>query len=377
MKVVHFLPHFPGREGTTSYCRGLCEALNKLQPETAEIWSYKHQSKDEKLPVLNFTGHRRHPFDLPKELRQCLVDRRDEISGVILHGTFNPPMAAMGRFLRKLEIPYVFIPHDPYVTELMSHGWLKKRVYWHFFEKRLLTKAVGVLLLSKLHVEPLQRLGFRGKTEVIPNGCNPEVEFFPRVSKEKHEPKVIQYLGRMDRNHKGLDLLIDGFGQFSTKVGKEKVVLMLSGNDWFDRAELEKRVLDLGLQKQIVFTGARSESSAEIFSKADLAVLVSRFDGFGLTLVEAMLAGCPVLVTETCGVSSHVQEGDTGWVVAAEVEAIAQGFEKAWSERDGWELRGRQAREFVLNKLTWEQAASKSLEVYQSWFNKRESKVGL
>lgn len=375
MKVVHFLPHFPGREGTTAYCRGLCAALYEVVPGVVEIWSFKEQGGEgvyQGVPVLAFPGARRHAFCLPKAMRDELRHRQDEISGVVLHGTFNPPMATMGRLLKKLGIPYIFIPHDPYADELMRHGRFKKWVYWQIFEKGLLARSAGVLLLAEAHRETLRERGYDGEMRVIPNGCDPEVPYFPRVAKGADEPRVIQYLGRMDRNHKGLDLLIEGFGQFLGSVGRGKVLLVLSGNDWLDRAELEQKVVELGLEGQVIFTGARAESSAEVFSKADLAVLTSRFDGFGLTVVEAMLAGCPVLVTETCGVASHVQEGDAGWVVKAEVGAIARGFEEAWAEREQWEERGGRAREFVRRELTWEKAARESLKVYHECFEKKE-----
>ncbi len=374
MKVIHFLPHFPGREGTTSYCRGLCEAINEIAPDSVEIWSYKEKLADEPLTVLCFPEPRKHVFSLPKKLRETLKQRKDEISGMVLHGTFNPPMAAMGRFLRKQKIPYIFVPHDPYADELMSHGRLKKLVYWHLFEKRLISQSVGVVLLSESHRDVLEGMGFQGKAVVIANGCNPAVEYFRREIKDTNAPRIIQYLGRMDRNHKGLDLLISGFQKFVSKVEGKAPVLVLSGNDWLDRNELEKQVSDAGLTGQVVFTGARSESSAEIFSNADLAVLTSRFDGFGLTIVEAMLAGCPVLVTDTCGVSSHVREGNAGWVVKATAESISDGFEQAWRERAQWSERGARARKFVSTELTWKKSANESLKIYKNWFNEKEGK---
>ena len=365
--VAHFLPHFPGREGTTAFCRGLCGALNTANPGSSQIWSYKEQAREAKEPVVGFSGPRRHAFDLPTALK-AKVSSVDGLSGVVLHGAFNPPMAAMGRYLRKLGIPYIFMPHDPYANELMSHGRLKKAVYWRFFERYLLEKSAGVILLSEDHEESLRRRGYNGRVVTIPNGCDPNTQLFQRIDKSADEPFTIQYLGRMDRNHKGLDLLIEGFTIFFRGLKTKRVRLILSGNDWFDRSDLEGRVRSLGMQEHIIFTGARSESSAEIFSSADLAVLTSRFDGFGLTIVEAMLAACPVLVTDTCGVASHVRKGGGGYTVPPSVEGIAGGFELAWNERDRWSDIGWQARDFVLRELTWQQAARKSNLIYQEWF---------
>ena len=218
MKVAHFLPHYPGREGTTAFCRGLCEALNRDEPGSSEVWSYKKQTADGEGLVRSFSGKRHHAFDLPRDLRGFLSERGLEYSGVVLHGAFNPPMAAMGRALRKCKIPYIFMPHDPYAEELMDHGRLKKSIYWHLFEKRLIAGAEGVILLSASHEQPLRKRGYRGKVEIVPNGCDPASPFHGRKIWKEGEPTVIQYLGRMDRNHKGLDLLIEGFQKFISEL---------------------------------------------------------------------------------------------------------------------------------------------------------------
>jgi len=221
---------------------------------------------------------------------------------------------------------------------------------------------------------PLRELCCKVQVYTIANGCDPSD--LEKIGSETRAPGkeddfVIQYLGRMDRNHKGLDLLIRGFAEFaSRRTPESRFRLVLSGNDWEDREFLESLADQLSLGDRIEFTGRLEEHSLRIHSRADLSVLCSRFDGFGLTLVEAMLAGRPVLVSSEAGISGFVGRADAGFVVAPEVGEIADGLESAWEMRDHLEEMGERGRRFVLENLTWEAVAQKSRELYGRVFAK-------
>jgi glycosyltransferase involved in cell wall biosynthesis len=172
----------------------------------------------------------------------------------------------------------------------------------------------------------------------------------------------------MDRNHKGLDLLVEAYGRFLESGNYEDVDLILTGNDWEDRKELEDLSKRLGLKGRVIFTGPRPEHSLVIHSEADLVILPSRFDGFGLCIVEAMLASRPVLVSTKAGVSSHVREAGGGWLLEPTVDGIKEALVAACGERDKWPGMGKANHEYVVNNLTWKQAAEKTLAMYRRHF---------
>jgi glycosyltransferase involved in cell wall biosynthesis len=169
----------------------------------------------------------------------------------------------------------------------------------------------------------------------------------------------------MDRNHKGLDLLIRAFGEV---VKRHPVELWLIGNDWHDRAYLESLAGELGLQNQVFFKGRRPEPSIQLQAEADLCVLASRFDGFGLTVVEAMLAARPVLVSKEAGVASHVAAARGGWIVEPTVEGLVEGLETAIRAKKEWPETGDRGHQYVMNCLTWEQVARATYADYRRFF---------
>lgn len=369
IRVAHYMPPYPSLNGADAFCRGLTRAMNRYEPGSGVIITSNQEAiagPNEELLI-----YKRPPgyFDVPVELKNDLTSRRHGLDGIVLHGTYNPPMVALAKFLGKVGLPYIFIPHDPYPPSLREHHRIRKWAFWHLFEKRMIEKAAAVQLLDQSHEKFLSDLGCRAPIFVQPNGC--EIETLELLKGRDYVPgsrfcAQIHYLGRMDRNHKGLDLLIKGF---SKVAGNWEAELVLTGNDWLDRKELESLVGRLGLTDRVRFRGRRPEPSIQLQAESDLCVLTSRFDGFGLTVVEAMLAGRPVLVSREAGVASHVEAAGGGWIVDPSVSGIADGFRKAWASYSEWPELGRRNREYVLQNLAWDQVAKSTLKKYREIFH--------
>jgi len=244
-KVAHFMPHYPSMEGSSAYCRGLSKAMNEIQPGCCPIISIRRNLGELQYgeDVIHYPVTSKNPMSIPKKLVEALEDNRHELDGIVLHCTYNARAATLHKHLRRLKIPYIFMPHDPYVEELMSHHAYRKWIFWHLYEKQMIKHAMRVQLLSADHEEPLKLTGCNTEVEVIPNGCEVEtLAELPRMLRIPGDnPRVkIQFLGRMDRNHKGLDILIEGFAQFLKEDLSAGVDLYLTGKDWEDRDFLER-----------------------------------------------------------------------------------------------------------------------------------------
>ena len=377
MRVAHILSYYPGQEGLTSFCRGLGTAFGDIEEIEVPIITFR--SKPPKNPELEqgpllvrFPHKNRHPFDLPRKFLTSLNSGEFRLDGAVLHGTYSPQVFALARVLHKRGIPYIFMPHDPYVEKLRKHHAIRKYVYWHLCEKWVIANAAAVQLLSASHESTLRELGCETPVYTLANGCNPgelrKIGPNVRVPGEA-EDFVIQYLGRMDRNHKGLDLLIRGYAKFLEKTPDgSKVKLVLSGNDWEDRECLESLAGKLGLGDRIEFTGRLEDHSVVVHSRADISVLCSRFDGFGLTIVEAMLAGRPVLVSREAGIAEFVKEAEAGFVVEPDEFRIQEGLAMAWNQRGDLAAMGERGQRYVMENLTWEKVAHRSLSIYAKVF---------
>jgi glycosyltransferase involved in cell wall biosynthesis len=376
MRIAHYMPHYPGRDGSAAFCRGLSRAMNRLAPGSCPIITLRPGPPDpaQHEELLHYTAiQSRNPFKISPTLLADLSSNRHKLDGLVLHGTYNPPMAALGKHLRKIGLPYLFIPHDPYVPELRNHHKWRKLAYWHTFEKTLIEGARVVQLLDASHERHLRDLGCRVPVVSIPNGCEPEmlneIPPHPRIPGTEKDVRILYY-GRMDRNHKGLDLLLEGFAMAlrNDPVATAEVSLVMTGNDWTDRAFLESHARRLDIEHRVTFTGRRDDVAMVIVADADIVILPSRFDGFGLCIVEAMLAARPVIVSHTAGAASHVATANAGWVTHPETAAISSSLIDALHARESWPQMGLAGQRHILENLTWEQVAKATLQTYEKFF---------
>jgi glycosyltransferase involved in cell wall biosynthesis len=108
---------------------------------------------------------------------------------------------------------------------------------------------------------------------------------------------------------------------------------------------------------------ASNRALLQVYREADVFVLPSVFEGFGLTSVEAMAAGTPVLVADTCGIADHVLSEPIGGVFEfGDTGSYQRQLERVIEQR---ELYGRNAREYVLENLTWETIAEQYEREYE------------
>lgn len=298
--------------------------------------------------------------ELKRYVREHLRRRR----GVcLLNGMFHPGVYAMGRFLRAEGMPYVVAPHDPYDEIVFRRNAHLKWPYWYLFERRLLKNAMAVQVLDLKHARCLRRLGINTPFIEAPNGVAPGCSL-PESRLEWRTAGTVNlgFLGRIDAYNKGLDVLLAAFAGLA---GQADVNLTLRGPDWGDRARLERRAaaLDLPGRFEILDADYR-RTSPEIVADYDIFCLPSRFEGFGLAALEAMLAARVLLVSERAGIARHVRASGCGVAVAPQASSIETGLIELLRRRSQWRQMGLSGRQYALENLQWKSIAGTALEQY-------------
>ncbi len=172
----------------------------------------------------------------------------------------------------------------------------------------------------------------------------------------------ILYAGRIASN-KGLGFLLAALARLPEN---RRPPLVLLGRDWGERARLEAEARRLGVAGQVRFLGQLEERSQyrAVFRRARLFVLPSEWEAFGLVLLEAMAAGCPVLATEVGGVPEVLEGGRAGALVPyGDPAALAREIERLLADRPAALALARAGRTRV-EGLTWEAAADRHAALY-------------
>lgn len=283
---------------------------------------------------------------------------------VVLNGAFHPSVSALARLLRKANVPYVAAPHDPYNGAIFRKRAHVKWPYWYLFERPMLRRARAVQVLDARHGEILRALGV--ETPVIEswNGFAPgDVYDESSLRWDEDGPAKLFFLGRLDAHNKGLDLLIDALADLHHSADAR---LVIQGPDWGDGARLRKQAKRLHLNGHAKFCEPDyATSPAALIASHDVFCLPSRFEGFGLSAIEAMLAGRVLLVSDVAGVAPHVLASGCGVVVAPERDAIRDGLSELLAKRADWKTMGLAGRHYALEHLRWPAIAAAALRDYR------------
>ena len=242
---------------------------------------------------------------------------------VIVNGIWQYLSFAAWRRYAGSSIPYYVFPHgmlDPWFKETFPLKHLKKWLYWPWAEYRVLRDAAAVIFTSE--EERLQaRRSFwlyRAREKVSPLGVEPspisanaKAEFLSRYPQLQNTRNFL-FLGRLHPK-KGCDILLDSFARLRSN---DSISLILAGPDQIGwEADLRRQVERLHLTDRVVFTGMLQGAMKQgAFASADTFVLPSHQENFGISVVEALAAGVPVLISNRVNIWREIDGDRAGYV---------------------------------------------------------------
>ncbi len=184
-----------------------------------------------------------------------------------------------------------------------------------------------------------------------------------RISETKNQIVAVEALARLGGKAAGGDLCggPSGAGPVLLLAGEDKE--LIAGSVGYHR-ELLATIDRLGLGRRVRFLGFLEEV-ADAYAAADLVVMPSRFETFGLAVAEAMACGVPVAVSDRGALPRLVRDGETGWVVpGTEPEAWAEALARILADGTGREARGRAAASWVASELDAGRQHARIVDLY-------------
>ncbi len=283
---------------------------------------------------------------------------------VHLHSVFLWPTWAAARLARRVGKPYVLSPRGMLVRELIARrSRVAKELWIRFVERRTLENAAAIHATSILERQELYRFGFRlPQIAVIPNGVdqdtgNPEA---PVTAPLPATSPFLLYLGRISWK-KGLDRLI------SALTFVPNVNLVVVGNDDENyRPQLEALAEKHGVQGRIRFLGpAYGSQKQALLRHAAILVLPSYSENFGNVVLEAMAAGCPVVVTEEVGAADIVRTSGAGIVSAGDPAVLGRNLQEMLESPATLQRMGNEGRRIAAARYSWDGVAAQMESLYQ------------
>ena len=229
---------------------------------------------------------------------------------VHFYGLYDLLGPSVGKFCRKLRIPYVIEPMGMFRP--IDRSFRKKRLWQQALGRSFWRGAARIIATSELEQQDLIDLGvpsekvilrYNGVESCLVDGLPSRNEFRSRHSISSSEP-VLVLLSRLIPR-KGADLLIQAFASACPNEGR-LVIAGPEGQSGY-RSYLEKCASEFGVGARVLFTGPLYDAEKKISTAAaDIFVLPSRYENFANVVAEAIACGVPAVISRFCGVHSLV-----------------------------------------------------------------------
>lgn len=282
-------------------------------------------------------------------------------------GLWLPSNHFAARFALMQRIPFVSSPRGMLSRAAIETRRWRKEVAWLMYQKRDLRTAAAIHATSSSEAEDIRRAGLRRPIAMVPNGVLvPPETVRARCSQAT---RIALFLSRI-HPIKGLFDLLSAWAAVRPTGWR----LVIAGNDeGGHEEEVRRRVAESRIDKCVTFVGhADEQQKAFLFASADIFILPSHSESFGLAIAEAMAAGLPVITTHATP-WAELDRLKCGWWVPVGAENIAAALRDATS-RSPEELCaiGSRGRRLVAEKYSWEQATAKMQEVFAWLAGKRD-----
>jgi glycosyltransferase involved in cell wall biosynthesis len=357
--------------GPTRTVTALCGELAKLGAQV-ELLSqdYPGSPADENVlpPADQVSSYLVPAYRLPifsflfsPSFRSLLRQRCQPAQGVVIHnhGLWLPTNHAAAAVARQIDIPLILSARGMLEPWALNYRAWKKQWAWRLYQRRDLQTARVLHATAEREAENLRRLGLRQPIAVIPNGVD-----FPEYRPMLHPapaPRIMLFLGRI-HPVKGLLELVNAW-RIARSVGWK--VLIAGPDEGGYRGIVEDAVSQAGLKNDFAFVGAvDGKDKVALYQQADLFVLPSFTENFGVVVAEALACGVPVITTRGTpweGLLTH----RCGWWIDLGVEPLAAAIREATALSDEQRREiGRRGRQYVEREFGWPDIAQQMLSVY-------------
>jgi glycosyltransferase involved in cell wall biosynthesis len=318
--------------GSTEAARQLTNGLSQLGHEVdiltliepREIWlSLWKASK-----VVSCTAYSH--YRISPGLHHWVREHAKGYDVVVVNGVWRYLGVGVWWGLKNTGVPYVVIVHgmmSPWFRGAFPAKHMRKVLAWKVVESRILRDALMVVFSTEREHEEARETFFPliCRTAIVSNGlAAPSLSWLAdatRMRSSEETERILLFLGRL-HPVKGCDVLVDAFARVHSL--DERLRLVIAGPDECGlRSELQRRCVVAGVSDIVRWVGAvGDEEKWRLLMRSEALVLASHSDSFGMSAVEALACGRPVLMTDKVNIAADIVKAGAGLMGADTVEGV-------------------------------------------------------
>jgi glycosyltransferase involved in cell wall biosynthesis len=328
------------------------------------------------FPRFSPSIHALREFAFSRELTIWLWQNIRNYDLLHIHTIFSyAPSIAMA-IARCQKVPYIVTVHGILCEWSLQQKYLKKKLYLKLLEKANLNHSQSIHFTSIAEQKEASPLNLTSSSFVLPLGIytsqsilNAREKLTKHLNIPADEP-IILFLSRLHPK-KGLDYLIPALG----KLSDYRFTFIVAGSGDPDyETQVKTLVKTHGIEQKTQFAGfVKGEIKDLLIQGSDIFALTSHSENFGISVLESLTAGTPVIITPGVALSDIVQQQHLGYVTELNINDIAttiQNFldhpQESQEMGDSYGALRYRARQFILENYTWDHIASKMISVYEN-----------
>ena len=278
------------------------------------------------------------------------------------HGIWRLYHRRVAAHSRRLGTPLIVSPRGMLEPWALGHKKWKKKAAWRLYQARQLHRVSALHATAISEARQLRKLGLEAPLLFVPNGVTlPGPKLIDK--RQDGEEKTALYLGRIHPK-KGISLLIEAWRKVKPEGWKMRVIgPPEDGHDAVLKSQVEAAQLsgDWAFEPPV-----EGDEKWKALLEADLLILPSHSENFGIVVAEALACGTPVITT-TGTPWQELTGRRCGWWVDATVDALASSLKDATSTSTAERNKmGNIGREWMAQDFTWPAIAARTIDFYES-----------
>ncbi len=332
---------------------------NIFDIEIATLYSnaiFKDEIKNAGIPVWDL--NLRYKYDFRGILKIITLIKKRKYDIIHVHLFPADIFAASASLFLPKDIVWIFSEHNDY-NRRRSYKFCKILdgfTYSRYSKIICVSKQVEFALLNWIPSN-------KGKTKVIPNAI-PIPKFLNPCPVKTYD---ILFVGRLTKQ-KGVEILLKAVKVLKDEYGRNLKIAIVGDGEL--KEQLNNLTVELGVNREVKFLGVRKDVK-ELMVSSKIFVLPSRWEGFGIVIIEAMSNMLPIIATSVGGIPEIIENGKDGILVPPEnPKALARAISNLLENEELREKLSKAAYKKVKEEFSIKKYSVQMLDLYRSLINK-------
>ena len=313
-------------------------------------------------------------------LENYLINRIKETNNQIIHyhNIWNYIPLVANKVSKKFDIPIVVSPRGNLFPWNLNKGFLKKRIYMDFFQRKYFQDSNCIHVTSKAELDAVKNLGFKAPIGLIPNGVALS-EFNNIKGKQFHRKnlgldnskKYILYMGRIEEK-KGLHILLKSYIDFLKENENWRVLIAgpIYNKKYFNYCM--SLINTKGLGKYVKWLNMVSGTKRiDAYGASDLFILPTKSENFGIVVAEALASGIPVITT-TGTPWEEIQKEFAGFIIPPKKEFLTSAISDFSNLNNDQKCEMKMNAKKISKRYSWDKPAEDMHLLYEWILGKKK-----